>query len=197
MEGALEIILVHYQSPELGEHWQHFFEDDAQVRIVEGDIFEVPADALVSPGNSFGFMDGGLDLLISKKLGWQIQKELRQEIEKSDLGELLLGQAICIEAGPKIVICAPTMRVPSSDGIPNSLNAYLAMKAILLAGIKHPKINSIAIPGLCTGTGRMSPYVAAKQMKAANDEIIHQKKPEFPLFIDAVKHHNFLKRDKS
>ncbi len=141
-------------------------------------------------------MDGGLDLLISKKMGWEIQKELKRKIDSSDLGELLIGQALSIESDNGIVICAPTMRVPTSDGIPNSLNAYLAMKAILVEGISNEKINSIAIPGLCTGTGRMSPYTSAKQMKAAYDEIINDKKPEFPLYMDAVKFHNSLKRNK-
>lgn len=197
MNQQINIILVHYNSPGLGENWKLFFENEENVRIVEGDIFDVKVDAIVSPGNSFGFMDGGLDLLISKKKGWGIQTELKKKINSSDLGELLIGQAISIESDNGIVICAPTMRVPSSDGIPNSLNAYLAMKAILIEGIKNKKINSIAIPGLCTGTGRMSPYVAAKQMKAAYDEIIYHKKPEFHLYVDAVKFHNNLKRNKN
>ncbi|MBL4705837.1 MAG: hypothetical protein JKY54_15025 [Flavobacteriales bacterium] len=89
------------------------------------------------------------------------------------------------------------MRVPTSDGIPESVNAYLAMKAILIEGIKNNKINSIAIPGLCTGTGKMPPFNAAKQMKIAYDEIINGIKPEFPLFMDTVKCHNNLKRNKN
>ncbi len=196
MKQEMEISLVHFNSPELGANWDLFFKNEQGVNIVEGDIFNVKADAVVSPGNSFGFMDGGLDLLISKKMGWEIQTELMKKIDSLDLGELLVGQAMSIETEVGMVICAPTMRVPTSEGIPSSLNAYLAMKAILIEGIKNEKINSIAIPGLCTGTGRMPPYVAAKQMKAAYDEIIYGKKPEFPLYMDAVKFHNNLTRDK-
>ena len=30
------------------------------------------ADAIVSPANSFGFMDGGIDMVYSKRFGWQM-----------------------------------------------------------------------------------------------------------------------------
>ncbi|BDD08464.1 hypothetical protein FUAX_08960 [Fulvitalea axinellae] len=196
MGSSLRISLVHYKSPELGSSWGHFFQNDQDIRIIEGNILEVEADALVSPGNSFGFMDGGLDLLISQKYGWQVESELKRHIALSELGELLVGQALSVESGSKIVICAPTMRVPTSEGIPESVNAYLAMKAILIEGLKNKKIDSIAIPGLCTGTGRMSPYNSALQMKVAYDEIVNGIKPEFPMFMDAVKHHNHLKRTR-
>ncbi len=197
MERKINISLVHFNSPELGVEWNFFFEHDLNVQIIDGDIFSIKADAIVSPGNSFGFMDGGLDLLISKKMGWEIQTELKEKIKSTHLGELLVGQAMSIESKNGIVICAPTMRIPTSEGIPNSVNAYLAMKAILIEGIRNEKVNSIAIPGLCTGTGGMSPYVAAKQMKAAYDEVVKDLKPEFPLYMDAAKYHNNLRRDKN
>lgn len=34
----------------------------AQVSIHEGSILDLEVDALVSPGNSFGYTDGGIDL---------------------------------------------------------------------------------------------------------------------------------------
>ena len=43
-------------------------------QISEGDIFEggPEADAIVSPANSFGFMDGGIDMVYSRHFGWQM-----------------------------------------------------------------------------------------------------------------------------
>ncbi len=35
-----------------------------------GSIFDYPAVAIVSPANSFGFMDGGIDLAYSERFGW-------------------------------------------------------------------------------------------------------------------------------
>ena len=40
-----------------------------ELSFVQGSILEVSTDALVSPANSFGYMDGGLDLLLSEHFG--------------------------------------------------------------------------------------------------------------------------------
>ena len=195
MKKELQLFLVHYNMPELGKAWCRFFDNQPNVNVVEADIFDINVDAIVSPGNSFGFMDGGLDLLISKRMGWAIQTELKKRINASPLRELLVGQTETIATNNQLVICAPTMRVPGSDGIPESVNAYLAMKAILIEGLANNNITSIAIPGLCTGTGKMSPFVAAKQMFAAYSEVILNQKLEFPLYIDAIKQQRYLKRN--
>ena len=50
--------------------WTKHFADTPQVEASQGDIFDVPADAIVSPANSFGFMDGGIDLAYSYRFGW-------------------------------------------------------------------------------------------------------------------------------
>lgn len=187
----MKIVLVHKNYPDLGQAWEHDFQFHKDVSVVNGDIFEQQCDAIVSPGNSFGFMDGGLDLVISKSLGWEIQTQLQEKIRKLPLGELLVGQALTIETHkvPKYVICAPTMRVPTSYNISSSVNAYLALKAILLEVISNDDIKSVAIPGLCTGTGNMEASTASRQMLAAYEEIITGVKREFPTFMDAQKFH--------
>jgi len=199
MKKNLRIKLVHFKSPELGVAWEECFKFESSVDVIEGDIFEIESDALVSPGNSFGFMDGGLDLIISKKFGWAIQTELKRRISLSPLKELLVGQAetIQVEKTNKFIICAPTMRVPTSDLIPESVNAYLAMKAILHECLVHDEIKTVSISGLCTGTGRMNPEAAANQMYLAYSEIIKEEVPEFPTFMDARKFHQKLKRGKT
>jgi O-acetyl-ADP-ribose deacetylase (regulator of RNase III) len=50
-------------------------------------------------------------------------------------GELLVGQAMVLETGDRqipFLISAPTMRIPTNFNIDTSVNAYLAMKAILI-----------------------------------------------------------------
>jgi hypothetical protein len=49
------------------------------------------------------------------------------------------------------------------------------MKAILLAAAKDERINSVAIPGLCTGVGRMQPIISARQMFLAYEEVVLKK----------------------
>lgn len=66
---------------------------------VEGDIFDYPADAIVSPANSFGFMDGGIDLAYSERFGWHVQALVQSIIMQDYDGELLVGQATTVETG--------------------------------------------------------------------------------------------------
>jgi O-acetyl-ADP-ribose deacetylase (regulator of RNase III) len=195
MTHNLNIKLIHYNTPELGAAWQKHFEFEPGVQVFDANIFDVECDAIVSPGNSFGFMDGGLDLFISQHYGWDIQAELQRRIKQLPLNELLVGQTEIIQSrSGKFIVCAPTMRVPGSQQIPESVNAYLAMKGILSACLAHPEIHSVALPGLCTGTGKMPFAIAAHQMYSAYKEIIKNEVPEFPLFIDAIKYDMHLKK---
>lgn len=185
----LQIKLV-YREQELGKAWKEDFKDCANVEVVEKDILDVECDAVVSPANSFGFMDGGLDLHLSEKLGWHIQEELQARIRKSDEKELLVGCSMTIKTGNEqipFLISAPTMRVPMSFNIATSINAYLAMKAILIACKKNEAIQTVAIPGLCTGCGRMPFHIASNQMFLAYDEIINENYKDYQTFGDTQK----------
>ncbi|TWF33843.1 hypothetical protein FHW36_11133 [Chitinophaga polysaccharea] len=61
--------------------------------------------------------------------------------------------------------------------------------AILVHTSRDSRINSVAIPGLCTGVGRMQPVICARQMKFAYDEIVLGKKQDFDTFAAAQKYH--------
>ncbi|WP_185816839.1 macro domain-containing protein [Hymenobacter metallilatus] len=52
-------------NPEITDAWHHVFADVPQVTFRCGSIFDVPADALVSPANSFGYMNGAIDFAIN------------------------------------------------------------------------------------------------------------------------------------
>jgi len=187
-----------YRDDPLGEAWRHQFGNQADVEIVNTDITTISCDAIVSPANSFGFMDGGLDLALSERFGWELQTLLQEEIAALPERELLVGRSIVVQtndAQTPWLISAPTMRVPMSFNIGTSVNAYLAMKAILIAGTSHPEIKSIAIPGLCTGVGRMPPKIASIQMFAAYDEILLGKTNKFEDFGEAQKFHAELNLD--
>jgi hypothetical protein len=43
--------------------WQRFCGDLDLVSVHYGSILDLSCDAIVSPANSFGFMDGGIDVL--------------------------------------------------------------------------------------------------------------------------------------
>jgi len=187
----MEIILCEL-SEKVVEAWQLFFSGAENVRILNTDITQLECDAIVSPANSFGFMDGGLDYALSERLGWDLEKKLQQQIKELPEGELLVGRALVLPTGDAklpYLISAPTMRIPTNFNIDTSVNAYLAMKALLIQAVHDERINSVAVPGLCTGVGRMQPIIAARQMFQAYKEIILGEKMDFSDFGAAQKYH--------
>ncbi|KAA3665282.1 MAG: Appr-1-p processing protein [Chloroflexi bacterium] len=74
--------------------WQQHFHDYSNVKVFHGSIFDVHCDALVSPANSFGFMDGGIEMAISRHFGWHVQERVQEVIQSKRHGELLVGTAI-------------------------------------------------------------------------------------------------------
>lgn len=170
----------------LVEAWRREFAGLPGVTISHGDIFserpgsvsasdpiDIRADAVVSPANSFGFMDGGIDLVYTYQLGPQVQERLRALLAEQHDGELPVGQAAIVPTGhPDIPWCisAPTMRVPTD--VSETVNAYLAMRAALLAVLSHNRtspqpIRTVLCPGLGTAVGRMPPERCARQMREA------------------------------
>ncbi|MCG2612912.1 macro domain-containing protein [Terrimonas sp. NA20] len=185
-------IILSAIEPKLISAWEEFFSEEDNVSITESDITTLECDAIVSPANSFGFMDGGLDYALSVRFGWDLEKKLQHRIKALPEGELLVGQALLMETGDTKVpylISAPTMRIPTNFNIDTSVNAYLAMKAVLIMATREDKIASVAVPGLCTGVGRMQPVIAARQMYQAYKEIILGERMDFNNFGEAQKYH--------
>ncbi len=185
-------IILSALDKELIDAWKEFFINEKNVEIINADITKIKCDAIVSPANSFGFMDGGLDYQLSERFGWNLEKRLQEIIKKLPEAELLVGQALLLDTNDveiPFLISAPTMRVPTNFNIDTSINAYLAMKAILIKAISTTEISTVAIPGLCTGTGRMKADIAAKQMFQAYKEIILGEKMNFKEFGEAQKYH--------
>jgi len=158
--------------------WEQTFADVPMVTVTKGDIFEHKADAIVSPANSFGYMDGGIDLLYSRYFGWELQTNLQTLLSERHYGELPVGQAVVLATGNKSIpylVSAPTMRVPSD--ISETVNVYLAFRAGLVAVLGHnasgaKPIRSLLVPGLGTGIGGVPPERAARQMRAAYSAIL-------------------------
>ena len=180
-----QIVLTAVQ-PALAEAWRRHCGDLDQVEVHQGSIFECSVDAVVSPANSFGFMDGGIDRLYSNYFGWDLQARLQDQIRTRHHGELLVGAAELVEtehAGIPFLIAAPTMRVPMI--LRGTVNPYLAARAVLLL-IRHGQVavgelagqpvakvvRRVAFPGLGTGVGRVEPDICARQVRAAIDEVV-------------------------
>ena len=171
---TLEKLYLIDSKPELCDKWRQVFSSYSEVEVLTGDYFQKSADAIVSPANSFGIMDGGLDLAIRNELCLQVESDIQEVILSKYHGEIPIGNAEIINTnhdGWSYMVAAPTMRIP--ENVAYTLNAYIAFRAILIAinsfnehNLSKP-IKSLVCSGLGTGIGSMEPTKCAAQMRAA------------------------------
>lgn len=182
---SLQIILTAVDQ-RLADAWQRSCGDLRCVDVHLGSIFDIDCDAVVSPANSFGFMDGGIDRLYTEHFGTGVQERLQSCIRECHDGELLVGAAEIVPTGQvpvPYVIAAPTMRVPTV--VSRSVYPYLAARAVLLLILKRrfscgesagrpvsEVVHRVAFPGLGTGVGRVSPASCARQVRAAIEDFV-------------------------
>lgn len=141
------------------------------VACLDGDILTVARNAIVSPANSYGFMDGGIDAAYSAFFGPRLQVAVQEAVNRRPEGHLPVGASLAVRTGHgriPFMIVAPTMHTP---GEVVSDNCYRAMRAILRLMHAEPEIGrEVFCPGLATGVGRVPPAEAAKQMFRAYDD---------------------------
>jgi O-acetyl-ADP-ribose deacetylase (regulator of RNase III) len=149
-------------NPAMVRAWRHAFEKNAEVDVVHGSMLDQRVDAWVSPTNSAGSMDGGLDLAVKRRLGDGIERRIKGEIARRFGGSMPVGYATCVETGrglPGYLISTPTMR-SSSEDVSETLNVALACAAAFhvvdeVNAERPGSIRSIALPGLGASTGRV------------------------------------------
>ena len=204
----MNIILTSVE-PTLADAWERFCGDLDFVTVHRGSIFDVSCDAVVSPANSYGFMDGGIDLLYSEVYGWGVQERLQEAIRTLHDGELLVGAAEIVETGhftQPFLIAAPTMRVPMI--LQFSVNPYLAARAVLRL-VKHgvcrhgPQkdrpigdfVDTVAFPGLGTGVGHIGPNTCAHQVRAAIGAVLLGEEAFPESWFEAQRRHRSFYKD--
>lgn len=194
----LEKIYLVAREKELFEAWIEVFKPVDVVEPVLGDLFACKADAMVSPANSFGIMDGGIDLYIRDALGFETERRLQRQIIENYYGELPVGIALIVETDSDkwpYMVSAPTMRVP--EDVSNTLNSYLAFRAVLHAvktfnESNKDAIRSLVCPGLATGIGCMPAKKCAAQMRVAYNYI--SKPSRIPSYSEIHEVHRKLHR---
>ena len=167
---SIQVVLVDINA-KMVQAWHDVFEDEPDVAIIHGSMLDRDVDAWVSPTNSRGSMDGGLDAIIKGRLGAKIEARLKQEIARFYNGFLPLGHATCVETGtarPRYLISTPTMTASSQD-VSDTMNVALACAAAFQAAHmqnarKPGSIESIALPGLGANTGKVPVEICADLM---------------------------------
>ena len=166
----LNLVAINAQ---LVDAWNREFVHLPDVHIYEGNILMIAENTIVSPANSYGLMDGGIDDQYVQFFGPIIQGDVQKAIHeycRKSLGydHLPVGASVFVETGNKKIpymISAPTMVNPGPVGMEN---CFFAMAAILNEAWRHrDKVKMIYCPGLATGTGRVPYDLAAKEMANA------------------------------
>jgi O-acetyl-ADP-ribose deacetylase (regulator of RNase III) len=202
----MKIVLTAMEN-RLADAWEKACSGLDGVSVHRGSIFDVACDAVVSPANSFGFMDGGIDALYVDRFGIEVQTRLRRLILDRHHGELLVGAAEMVETGDPaqpFLIAAPTMRVPMVLG-PETVNPYLATRAVLLLArygalptgeSLSDRLRTIAFPGMGTGVGRVPAVICARQMRAAIEEVLPGRHRMPTSWAEASERHQLLYTDR-
>jgi O-acetyl-ADP-ribose deacetylase (regulator of RNase III) len=183
----VKVVLVDI-NPKMVEAWRDTFEENPEVEILDGSMLDQAVSAWVTPTNSKGSMDGGLDAVIKKKLGAGIEARVQKEIARLYGGFMPLGHATCVETGvtrPPYLISTPTMTASSQD-ISDTLNVALAcaaaFQAVHMQNSRHGgSIRSVALPGLGANTGKVPVEICADLMWTSYNLFREQ---EFSSFTD-------------
>lgn len=149
------------------------FEDLPNFIFKRANITSQKGDVIVSPANSYGQMDGGVDRAINYSLDY-ISEDVQKLINELYYGEQPVGTCLLIptfKTNYHYLAHTPTMRIPQD--VNNTLNAYYAFRSLLIEILNHNKkcndIKSIVITSFCCGAGKMDKLKSAKQMRLAYD----------------------------
>jgi O-acetyl-ADP-ribose deacetylase (regulator of RNase III) len=139
-----------------------------EIEVCAGDILTVASNTVVSPANSQGYMDGGIDRAYLGFFGAEIQVRVQEAIARRLAGYLPVGSSLVVSTGhPRIpyLLLAPTMCGP--EYVPAE-HSYRAMRAVLRIASSNGQVGeAVYCPGLGTGVGGIDPGIAAKQMARA------------------------------
>lgn len=171
--------------------WHKYF-DLPDVEIVNEDfaIFmnEHPdIEAIVSPANSFGLMDGGYDKAITDYFGKQLMKDVQSTIMRDWYGEQPVGTSISVPIVDRIIykqiddekvvpcnpilIHTPSMRTP--EYIVDYRTIYQCMRTTLIEALRQ-EVDNVVIPAFGGLTGKVPCDVIARMMFLAYKQIYNQ-----------------------
>ncbi|MFD8985729.1 macro domain-containing protein [Streptomyces sp. NPDC059564] len=170
VQSSLRVVLTDLNT-DVVEAWRAAFADTPGIEIRNGSILDEDVDAWVTPTNSKGLMDGGVDAVIKRHLGAGIQLRVQRAIRDRFAGSLPVGSAVCVRSGavkPRFLISTPTME-SSSENVSETLNVALACAAAFQAVHQQNReepgsIRSVALVGMGARTGRVPARVCANLM---------------------------------
>lgn len=176
---------------DITDAWQKYFSDIENIEIVNEDFATFMnkhsnIEAIVSPANSFGLMDGGYDKAITDYFGEELMRDVQKSIMLKWYGEQPVGTSITVPIRSRsipdkkcglmakkyaVLIHTPSMRTP--EQIVDSRIIYQCMRTTLIEAMKQ-EVDSVVIPAFGGLTGKVPCDVIAKMMFLAYRQI-HNK----------------------
>ncbi|MFR3182475.1 MAG: macro domain-containing protein [Clostridia bacterium] len=161
------MIILFDMNKEMCDAWNKDFKDCNDVKVLNIKLDELHSvDYLVTAGNSYGIMNGGIDLAVRNLFGIQLQDRIQWSIiRKYKKLYLPVGDNIVVHGNNKYrnIIYAPTMASPkfiSKDCI----------SKIFLNCLLEAKERDIACCGLGALAGGLSVTTVSQEMKLAYDK---------------------------
>ena len=179
----MKIYLLDINS-DMTDAWQKYFVFN-NIEIINEDFVAFMEkhpniEAVVSPANSFGLMDGGYDRAIIDYFGKKLMDDVKKVIIRDWYGEQPVGTSITIPIYDKriingigieshpLLIHTPSMRTP--EQIADARIVYQCTRTALIEAEKQ-EINSIVIPAFGGLTGKVPCDEVAKMMFLAYEQI--------------------------
>lgn len=155
------------------------FAEYENVKVSCGKVQDIPIEKnsiYMSPANSLGFMDGGIDYVLSREMFPGVEKSVKGKIVEIGKQTLLgrpyfpVGGAFLVNIDDKTdLISAPTMFLPHD--VSKTKNAYWSFLATLhlvkKEVLRRNKTFTLIATSLCCGYGKMSEEESVRQMKQA------------------------------
>jgi len=167
--------------------WEKLFHPLKDVEIINEDFATFMdkhpnIEAVVSPANSFGLMDGGYDKAITDYFGEGLMKDVQKSILLKWNGEQPVGTSMTIPIYNRtfttilgtrycVLIHTPSMRTP--EVIKDSRIIYQCMRTTLIEA-KRQEIKSIVIPAFGGLTGKVPCNEIAKMMLLAYKQLCNK-----------------------
>ena len=155
----------------LCEEWEKVFSlyKNVNIQNIELDKLDIH-DILVTAGNSYGIMTGGIDYYVNKLCKFKAQSLVQQAIDNY-WGKLPIGKFVSVDIEKitkgqfKVLVYAPTMETPQIVPAENVFKVFYP----IIRTYRDTNL-TLACPGLCSLTGGVSEKDVAEQMKKAYDK---------------------------
>lgn len=160
--------------------WNEAFVNCGDVYVVNKDFKTFiskndEVDGIVSPGNSFGLMDGGYDKAISEYFGDALYEAVQNKIMECFWGEQPVGSCLSLQIPntKKILLHTSTMRTPEVIIDPRII--YSCMRTTLVETEKN-SIKQVVVPAFGGMTGRVPRKIIAQMMREAYDDVNNRRR---------------------